>query len=336
MTIIDLKDRKILFYLLQDSRQSLKSIGKKVGMSKELVSYRIKRLTDKEIIKNFNIIVNFLRLGYTVISTHYKFVNINPQIKEEIVNHFIENKNTFYVSLIDGRYDLQVDSFCGDLKEYESYLDDMRIKYHRFLKLQHSMIPIKVELFNFPFLLNESVNRMESLKWPMICNMYAIDDLDFKILIELSKDSRIPTKFIAKNLKTTVSTVSNRVQKLIEKGVILQYTINVNWLNIGYRWFHLQINLNDFSKKNLIINHMKKSPYLIRIYDLLIPDVDIHFTLLLQNMDQLRTIIEDLTKKFPNVINDHQFYSTFRIVKHNFMVPKILKIKNVMCVGYLS
>ena len=43
MIKINAKDKKILFHLIHDSRQSMKSIGKKIGLSKESVNYRIKR-----------------------------------------------------------------------------------------------------------------------------------------------------------------------------------------------------------------------------------------------------------------------------------------------------
>ena len=48
MIKIDDKDKKILFHLIHDSRQSMKSIGKKIGLSKESVNYRIKRLIKKK------------------------------------------------------------------------------------------------------------------------------------------------------------------------------------------------------------------------------------------------------------------------------------------------
>jgi Lrp/AsnC family leucine-responsive transcriptional regulator len=53
MTKIDLKDRKILYELDLDARQSLTQVGKKVGLKKDIVSYRIKRMQDEGIIKNF-------------------------------------------------------------------------------------------------------------------------------------------------------------------------------------------------------------------------------------------------------------------------------------------
>ncbi|MBN1280025.1 MAG: Lrp/AsnC family transcriptional regulator [Candidatus Thermoplasmatota archaeon] len=327
MDSIDVKDKKILFYLLQNSRQSLQSLGKNVGMSKELVSYRIRRLCEKHIITNFSIIINFLSLGYCVISSYYKYINIDPAMKEAICEFFLKSKHTFSVSLIDGRYDLQVDSFCGDLHEYQFYLDDIRLQYHPHLTLEHSMIPIKSELLHYAFLVNEHINNMKPLQWPMICQPVEIDTIDFHILATLSQDARTPTKTIADALHITPSTVRQRIRRLVQQKVILRYTINVDWLTLGYRWYHLLLHLNEYRKKHQIIRHMRTHPHLIRIYDLLIPDVDIHLALLLRDMRELRGIIEELTTQFPHVINDYRFYSTFQILKHNCMVPKILKMK---------
>ena len=78
----------ILFYLIHDSRQSLRSIGKKIIFSKESVHYRIKRLIKKGVIKNFTIWVSFRNFGYDEMMTHYKFMNINPNIKKEIIDFF--------------------------------------------------------------------------------------------------------------------------------------------------------------------------------------------------------------------------------------------------------
>ncbi len=50
---LDSKDHKILYHLFLNSRQSLSSVAKKVGLQKSVVEYRIKRLQTKGIIKNF-------------------------------------------------------------------------------------------------------------------------------------------------------------------------------------------------------------------------------------------------------------------------------------------
>jgi DNA-binding Lrp family transcriptional regulator len=46
MEKLDLKDRKILYHLDLDSRQSFRSIGRKVGLSKDVVASRVKILNE--------------------------------------------------------------------------------------------------------------------------------------------------------------------------------------------------------------------------------------------------------------------------------------------------
>ena len=60
---IDLKDRKILYQLDLDSRQSLTQIGKNVGLNKDIVSYRIKKLQDEGVIKSFWTLIDAYKLS---------------------------------------------------------------------------------------------------------------------------------------------------------------------------------------------------------------------------------------------------------------------------------
>jgi len=335
MIHLDLKDRKILYHLLLDSRQSLKSIGKKVGISKELVSYRIQRLIKNKIINNYYVLVNFDALGYSIIMTHYKFININLIIKEEILNYFINKKNTFYVSLVEGTNDLQVDFLLGEPHEFESLIEEIREKFHQYLVFKSSKFYIRAEFYNYSFLIDPPFKKIDTVVWRWGYPLTLIDDLDFKILLELTNDTRTPTKTIAKNLNTTASTVSNRIKKLEKQKIIAQYTINIDWAKIGYQWFHLQISLRDYNKKNQIVNHLRNNPYLIRRFKFLDFGMDLHFTFLLQNMEQLRNIIEDISTQFPNSINDYVYYSTFKIYKYCMIIPELLKVKNPLNRGQL-
>ena len=61
---IDLKDRKILYCLDLNSRSTLGDIGKKVDLSKNVVAYRIKRLMQMGIIRNFFTVINPFKFGF--------------------------------------------------------------------------------------------------------------------------------------------------------------------------------------------------------------------------------------------------------------------------------
>ena len=47
-----------------------------------------------------------------------------------------------------------------------------------------------------------------------------IDDLDKKIIFELQEDARRPFKVVANKFKVSEGTISNRVNRLIEKGIL--------------------------------------------------------------------------------------------------------------------
>jgi DNA-binding Lrp family transcriptional regulator len=322
MIKIDAKDKKILYHLFQNSRQSFKVLGRKIGVSSDLISYRIKRLIKNRVITDFIVNLNIGKLGYTIVNEYYKFENITPKIKDEILNYLIKNNMTRYIGSIEGYYDLQVNYHVRDTLKFESFLDEFKMKYNRFLYNRYGIFVIRGEIHNFPFLLDSTINKGEPKFWGWgNREIVKIDDLDYKILKELSNDSRIPTKSIANNLNSTVTTINQRIKKLEETRVINNYTINIDWSKIGYRYFHIQITLNEYSKKNKIMKFLRSNPHIYMIFKAIGYNIDIHCTFCLKSVEHMRSIIEDVTSKYPDVIKNCDFFSTYRIHKNNLMIP---------------
>jgi len=61
-----------------------------------------------------------------------------------------------------------------------------------------------------------------------------IDEMDKKILRELTKDSRKSTRELSKIIGVSPPTISARISKLEEYKIIERYTIEVNPENVGY------------------------------------------------------------------------------------------------------
>ncbi|OLS26413.1 MAG: putative HTH-type transcriptional regulator [Candidatus Heimdallarchaeota archaeon LC_3] len=55
-----------------------------------------------------------------------------------------------------------------------------------------------------------------------------IDEKDTLILKELKNDSRLSVKSISEKINIPATTVHNRIKKLVENGVIQNFTININ------------------------------------------------------------------------------------------------------------
>ena len=61
-----------------------------------------------------------------------------------------------------------------------------------------------------------------------------IDGYDEKIIRTLSENARSPLRDIGRQVKLSASSVRNRMERLLDHGVIERYTVDVNWRKMGY------------------------------------------------------------------------------------------------------
>jgi len=62
---------------------------------------------------------------------------------------------------------------------------------------------------------------------------YTIDEIDRRIIEILVKNSRISYRNLSKELKIGIATVSRRIKKLEEEGIIKQYTTVLDYAKLG-------------------------------------------------------------------------------------------------------
>ena len=92
MLKLDLKDRKLLYELDTESRQSAHQIAKKIGLSKDAVIYRINKLQEAGVIKQFHTIINVGKLGFISFRLYLKLQNTTPEKEEEIIEYLKSQK----------------------------------------------------------------------------------------------------------------------------------------------------------------------------------------------------------------------------------------------------
>ncbi len=61
-----------------------------------------------------------------------------------------------------------------------------------------------------------------------------VDDLDIKIIRELQKDARKSYREIAEKLDVAEGTIYNRVNKLVEYGIIKRFIPDIDFSKLGY------------------------------------------------------------------------------------------------------
>jgi Lrp/AsnC family transcriptional regulator for asnA, asnC and gidA len=307
MEKLDLKNRKILYHLDLNSRQSFSQIGKKVGLHKDVVAHRVKRLQEKGIIVRFNTIIDTLKLGYTCMRFYFKYQYITPEIVKEIIDHFVNFKRTQIVASPEGGFDLVVFMLAKNVSEIHSFWQKTLSKYRDYFAEQIIAPFIGENIYTKSFLLDERDDR-ENIIAKRGGEIVDYDNIDFQILKLLSQNSRMPTIDIAKELSLTTNTINARIKRLIELGVILKFHITINWEKIGYKWFKIDLYLKDYNKIHQIIKYLEVNPHLSYI-DKTMGYADLELELIVENIDQLKQIIEEISIKFPKIIRNYIYFS---------------------------
>ena len=106
MIKIDLKDQKIIYELALNSRQRISTIAKKVGLSPQLVEYRIKRLERLDVIQGYYTCVDISKIGYSAFKVYLKFQNLDEEKEREMIADLVQNPNITWLATCDGIWNL--------------------------------------------------------------------------------------------------------------------------------------------------------------------------------------------------------------------------------------
>lgn len=97
--------------------------------------------------------------------------------------------------------------------------------------------------------------------------MEILDKFDILIIKELEKDGRIAYSTIASNLKISNTMVHQRVNRLMEQGILLGIKPVINEKKVGYDWGSFTgITLNKDQDSTRIIEELKKIPEITECY----------------------------------------------------------------------
>jgi len=100
---LDEVDMKILGSLYQDASVSIPTLSKDLGLNLSVTYSRIKRLTKRQIIKQFTIIVDEDKLGFP--ASAVVGVNLDPKQRDQALNEIAKLDNVRSIQEVTGRFD---------------------------------------------------------------------------------------------------------------------------------------------------------------------------------------------------------------------------------------
>ncbi len=250
MTKLDLKDKKILYELDINSRQPNSEIAKKVGLSKQLAGFRIKRLISEKIIQSFYTIIDISKLGFTVHKNFLRLQNVDGKKETEILNFLKNNPNVVWVASCDGVFDLAFGTWAKDVAFLNNTLTELNKKFGEYISEREIATIIHGEYFVRDYLINkEEPSSFRRFFFGSIPEPIKLDIIDWKILLELGKDSRITAVDISKITEVSSDAIAARIKKLEKSGIIRHYNIVPNEAKYPYLHYKVLIRFKNISEK---------------------------------------------------------------------------------------
>ena len=304
--LLDKIDKKILCELEKDSSSPVSIIAKKIKKSKETIFYRINRLKENNIIRNYTAIADMSKLGYLTFRFYIKWQNIDKSIKKEFYEEIGEKENVWTTTELHGKWDF---AFFLGIKRDE-YIEKFHQLWNHILKKYKPMIldykvAIYAPIYNFNkrFMFDDNtiVTRITGEG-----KVVDYDELDEEILLQYSPDVRQSLSQIAKKCQTSIETVRRRIRELERKKVIVGYKIDMDLPKLGFQGYRVDFWLNSVEKNTELFEYIKQHKYFYQINQS-IGGADFETEIVVKDLSHLLEILEEIMTRFKGTIKNYEY-----------------------------
>ena len=322
---LDAKDWKILYQLCQDARLSHNRIAKLVGLSKNAVTYRIERLKKKGVIQGFFTIINYSKLGLSSCNILIRTAQSTKEREKDLKDFLKTDKRISVTDCLLGEWDFLIEFISGNLEELNSFITDIKSKFSDIIDMYEIHSPL--ESYKVEQLPVELVEEKPVIK-PQEFKPADFDKTDLQLLSELNKNSIAPLFELGDKLGLTYETVSARIKKLRESGIIKKFTAKVGLHNLGYDVYLILLELRKFSKereqalksylsfqKNIRYSFLSGSRPFLFVY------------LAVKSSAELNTFLVGIKEKFSDIVINQKYLLSTGLLKYDLFPEAAVNLK---------
>lgn len=313
--MIDLIDRKLLFELNWNCRQTDTKLGKRLRISKQVVNYRIKQFEKKEIIQNYFTLIDWRKLGYNAIRIYLKWKSINPSVEKEIYEFIKENPLFMWTVKFEGEFDVGFYIWTKSILEFAEKWFSFLTKYKKYILKQEICESVNMTHYPMKPLLDSSISQEKTLGNG---NVTKYDDVDYKILQQITRNARISSVELGRIINLTPKAIIYRLRQLEKKGIILGYNALIDTKKLGYQFYKIDFYLNNLTRIKEMIEFAKQHPkivYLMRT----IGGPDYEIEIMIKETDEINQIIQEIRTKFTDTIEHNRFHRFEHTIKQIYL-----------------
>ena len=170
------------------------------------------------------------------------------------------------------------------------------------------------------FLLYDESDTVEDVKVDRfgITSRVKIDEIDYMLLNEIALNARISLVELSDKIGCSSQNVIYRINKLQKSGLIQSFRISINFSELGYQEYKVNIFLKNHGKRMNIVKYLEKTPF-IRYFSASLGLCDLEFQLIVRDADHMIEIMENINDEFPESIRNYNYYSDVIPYKETFL-----------------
>jgi Lrp/AsnC family transcriptional regulator, leucine-responsive regulatory protein len=309
---LDAQDRKLLYALDKNARESYVQLAKKCNLSKDAVKYRINNYLKSGVLGGFYTLINSSKLGYYSNRIYFSFRNTTPDEEKDILLFLKSEKNVFYLFEAEGYFDVGVGYFSKSLNEYKLFISEFKEKFEKVI-IQDEGLFISLSHFERNYLIKKNRTQIPKkiIQEPKI---EKVDKIDLKILQLISNNARIQIIELSEKLNLTSKAIIYRIKKLEKKEIILGYKTKINLDLINHSMY--KIDLTIYNKRVIgkiysFIAQLKNIIHTEEVHG----GSDLEFDIECEKYDEFKEIINIIKNHYGTNIENIRHYRTTKIYK---------------------
>lgn len=316
---LDLKDRKILYQLDLNPRQSSAGIGKAVRLSKDVVNYRIKKLEELGVIRWYSLISNTYRMGLLKVKLYLTLQNETKKKRGEIVDYFCSHPKTEWVAEMSGRWDMTIGYLVKDIYEFNDAMFDLIERYGENLNEKETTISLGVYHFKKDWLLHEKREKHREVYQSGKTVEVKLDGLDDELLRVMTNNAKLPLIRLAGTLKQKPQTIRYRLDQLRKKGLVTTSKVYIDLARIGRLFYKSHVYLQKTSEKRVrsLISFCESKPEITYVIRNIGPwELEIEFEI--ESFGKFYSLMEEIKHEFPDVVRKYDYVVITKDRQWNF------------------
>jgi len=301
--VLDELDKKILYELGKDSRQSYKQIARNIKSKKESVAYHMKNLIDKGIVTKFVPVFALSKLGIFTSKIYLKLQGLTKDTEEKLYSQLVKDKEVSWIAKSVGYWDLLLGFYSVNPLEFSQAKDKILSKFSKYIE-GYDITQMEAGLvFIRDYLVEKSTNYRKEFEFVGELEDLKLTEKEKKIINLVRNNGRFQIIDIADKLNVDSRTIL-RILKSLEKKKILQgFTAFIDLRKIGFQLHKLCISIKDYDEKKIgdFISFLKSNPHTIHLIKAL-GSWEFEVEMEYNNLEGVYEYIQELKNKFPAMI----------------------------------